>query len=112
MGGQEEAAEGFLRRLAAFRNRWWPKLEVAVVDCEGGGGRTAGVIRLLAEELVYPVVAGGFRGEEERRAAGGELYYAGKGVYFFDARGLTGKKLLQAPVFRFLEVKLKAELTE
>ena len=110
MGGQEEAAEGFLRRLAAFRNRWWPGLEVAVVDC--GGDRTGKIARLLAGRLGIPVIAGAFPGKGLGPAGKEGFYPAGKGVYLFDARGRTGKKLFCAPVFRFLEVKLREDCTE
>ncbi|MEW6276174.1 MAG: hypothetical protein AB1556_13830 [Bacillota bacterium] len=98
MGSQEEAAEGFLRRLMAWRNRLWPRLEVAVVDC-GAGDDTGRIIRLLAGELDYPVLAGGSFRQERGPAAGG----AAAPCYYYDARRQRGKDLINAPLFCFFK---------
>jgi|GEM_PF-2969188 len=98
MGGQEDAAEGFLRKLIAWRNRLWPRLEVAVVDY-GAGDDTGKIIHLLARELAYPVLEGSFFGQHGEQAA------AGRGGTFlcYDARRHKGKDLIRAPLFFFLQ---------
>lgn len=106
MGGQENAAEGFLRKLMAWRNRLWPRLEVAVVDC-GAVGDTGRIIRLLARELAYPVIEGSFFGRHGKQAAG--VAVAGRGGEAFlcyDARRHKGKDLIRAPLFFFLREEI------
>jgi len=96
MGAQEDAAEGFIRKLIAWRNRLWPRLEVAVVDC-GAGGDTGRIIRLLAGDLDYPVIEDGFYGERpgERpgeRAAGMDVAASAAGaVATTSAAGATAE---------------------
>lgn len=109
MGGQEDAAEGFLRKLIAWRNRLWPRLEVAVVDC-GAGDDTGKIIRLLAGELAYPVLEGGFCGRPGEQAAG--VAVAGRGgepFLCYDARRHKGKDLIRAPLFGFLKEEIAAD---
>ncbi|MEW5899418.1 MAG: hypothetical protein AB1652_09665 [Bacillota bacterium] len=104
MGGQEDAAEGFLRKLMAWRNRLWPRLEVAVVDC-GAGDDTGKIIRLLARELAYPVLEGAFFGRHGEQAAAG----CGRTFLCYDARRHKGKDLIRAPLFCFLKEEIAVD---
>ncbi len=98
MSDQEDAAEGFLRKLAAWRNRLWPRLEVAVVDC-GSADDTGRIIRLLAGEMDYPVMDKGFCGQKKGPGAGSTE----APVHYYDARGRKGRSLLNAPLFCYLK---------
>lgn len=98
MSNQDDAAEGFLRKLMAWRNRLWPRVEVAVVDC-GANDDTRRIIRLLAWELGYPVVEGSSFCRKLKPAPAGN---GGITFQYFDARKYKGRNLIRAPVFLYL----------
>jgi hypothetical protein len=88
MKDQEPWVEGFMRKLVRF-GREMPYLKILVVD-DGSSDQTREVLARL--QRVYP-----FDLTSERNAMEAERNPAGDHV--FDARGLTGSDLLNAPVF-------------
>lgn len=78
---QEQAVEGLGRRLVRLSQRHWPEVEVVVVDCESRDN-TAAILSRLPLPCGTPVAAGSTTGK-----------------VCFDARGLQGRQLLEAPVF-------------
>jgi len=102
LGDQEEAAEGFLRKLIHRRNGLWPKLEVEVADCGAGDG-TRKIIHLLARELNFPIVEKALLKQTEqtnRRPPKDKK----PSVRYLDTRGYNRKSLLKLP-FNFFYKK-------
>lgn len=105
MSNQDDAAEGFLRKLISWRNKLWPRLKVAVVDC-GSSDETGKIIRLLAKELDYPVIDGEpFRQKQNQVFGKGEVF-----IRYYDVRWQKGKNLIQTPLFSLLKFFLRKRL--
>ncbi|OAT80193.1 hypothetical protein [Desulfotomaculum copahuensis] len=110
VGGQDSAVEGFLRRLAARRNAFWPRLEILVVVDGHRDDATLSIARILGREAALPALTaeqtpaglrpavaamcGRLPGEPRDGRTGGV-----RPVWYYDARGLQGRGLLRAPVF-------------
>lgn len=80
---QEQGVEGLIWRLARISRGYRQGFEVVVVDC-GSRDDTAAILARMPLPCGVPLA------ERLRR---------GSGVKIFDARGLTGRQLLGAPVF-------------
>lgn len=94
---QEPWVEGFLRRLF-FRLRATPWVSVQVVD-DGSCDRTRDILRCLQMYYAFEYFPAS-NGININDLAGNKSAH----IWQFDVRGVTGKDLLQAPVFSFLSV--------
>jgi hypothetical protein len=91
MGDQEYSVEGFLRKLTALRNKFWPLFQVVVLDnCHND--RTSRIISLLAAQNGFQVIIAG-----EREIT--EFYNVKQKTLSYDARPLKDGELLKAPLF-------------
>ena len=88
MKDQEPWAEGFMRKLVRC-TRGMPCLKILVID-DGSSDQTREVLVRLQRVYSFDLT-------HERNAMEAERNPAGD--HFFDARGLTGSDLLNAPVF-------------
>ncbi|SHE82736.1 hypothetical protein SAMN02745218_00875 [Desulfofundulus australicus DSM 11792] len=111
LSNQEQACEGFLRRLASGCELLLPRMELAVVVGEDSSDDTSGIARILGRQLGFTVIpaqgaAGAEKaalsamlarlpGEPRNGLAGGD-----PPTWYYDARGLQGKHLLRTPVLR------------
>jgi glycosyltransferase involved in cell wall biosynthesis len=91
---QEPWVEGFVRKLFRLAGGM-PGLEIVVVD-DGSSDQTLHILKRL--QRAYPFALEPAR-ELADIAGGGDP----AGSYNFDARGLTGRDLLNAPVFSQLK---------
>ncbi|HAU31637.1 MAG: hypothetical protein XD78_0340 [Desulfotomaculum sp. 46_296] len=94
LGDQEHSAEGFLRKLAFLRNKFWPLFEVIILDsCQNS--RTTRIISLLAAQNGFKVTGAGERDIiESSKVLGKSLCY--------DARPLKDGELIKAPLFSLI----------
>jgi len=89
MGNQEYSVEGFLRKLAILRNKFWPLFEVIILEsCQNN--RTTRIISLLAAQNGFQIISAGKR-EIIDSVQGNSIYY--------DARPLKDGELLKSPLF-------------
>lgn len=104
-GEQDIAVEGFLRKLMARRDELWPRLEVAVLDSSYAPGLTSNIISLLADQMDFSIIRTGGEGSLNRVKAP-ESGDKRNILYYYDTRFLTGRDLLNAPIFNLLEAIL------
>lgn len=96
---QEPWVEGFVRKLFfCVKNK--PGLDVVIVD-DFSWDRTPDILKRLAR--VYPLTVLSV-GESDRSNTSGSCVFGAQesgfaGVLHFDVRGLSGKALLDAPLF-------------
>ncbi len=111
LGNQEQACEGFLRRLALGCELLLPRVEMAVVVDERSCDDTLGIISILGRKLGFSALRARETSGEERAALSAMLVrlpgeprnglVGGTGpAWYYDARGLHGRSLLRAPVLR------------
>ncbi|MGB9804315.1 hypothetical protein [Desulfofundulus sp.] len=111
LSNQEQACEGFLRRLAPGCELLLPRLEMTVVVDEQSCDDTLGIARILGRRLGFRALRAGETTGEERTALStmlvrlpGEpregLVGGARPVWYYDARGLQGRHLLRTPVLR------------
>ena len=92
MGTQEYSVEGFLRKLAVLRNKFWPLFEVVILEsCQNS--RTSWIISLLAAQNGFQIISAG-----ERKIIDS---IQGESICY-DARQLKDGELLKAPLFSLI----------
>ncbi|MFA5383784.1 MAG: hypothetical protein WC364_03810 [Eubacteriales bacterium] len=98
IGDQEHSVEGFLRKLAVLRNKFWPLFEVIILDsCQNS--LTTRIISLLAAQNGFEVIGAGESG----------IVKSGKvrqKFFCFDARPLKDGNLLKAQLFSLISSNL------
>lgn len=97
MGDQEYSVEGFLHKLTALRNKFWPLFQVVVLDsCHNS--QTSRIMSLLAAQNGFQVITVG-----EREIT--EFSNVQQKSLYYDARPFKDGELLKAPLFSLISSK-------
>jgi len=95
IGNQEYSVEGFLRKLAVLRNKFWPLFEVIILESRQNN-RTTRIISLLAAQNGFQIISAGEREIIDSSKVQRESIC-------YDARPLKdGGELLKAPLFSLI----------
>ncbi|NHM28877.1 hypothetical protein G7K71_18310 [Desulfofundulus sp. TPOSR] len=111
LSNQDQACEGFLRRLALGCELLLPRVEMAVVVDEHSCDDTFDIARILGRRLGFSALRARETSGEEKTALSAMLVrlpgeprnglVGGKRpTWYYDARGLQDRSLLRIPVLR------------